>query len=42
MQVGQIRGDCNPSPLTINMQCDTVRIKKTDIYKGKHYFDLKS
>lgn len=42
VQVGQIRGGCNPGPLTISVQGDKVRVKKTDIYEGSHYFDLKS
>jgi len=41
-QVGQIRGGCNPGPLTIKVENGQVRIKKADIYEGKHYFDLKS
>lgn len=42
VQVGQIRGGCNPGPLTISVQGGQVHIKKADILEGKHYFDLKS
>jgi uncharacterized membrane protein len=40
VQVGQVRGGCNPGPLTVNVQGDQVRIKKADIYEGQHYFDF--
>ncbi|MBI5522853.1 MAG: DUF2318 domain-containing protein [Desulfarculus sp.] len=40
-QVGLKRGGCNPGPLAISVTGDQVRIKKSDIYQGQHYFDLK-
>jgi uncharacterized membrane protein len=40
VQVGQIRGGCNPGPLALSVQGDQVRIKKADIFEGQHYFDF--
>jgi uncharacterized membrane protein len=41
VQVGQVRGGCNPGPLAMSVRGDKVHIKKADIYEGQHYFDLK-
>lgn len=41
VQVGQIRGGCNPGPLTVKLEGGKVILGKAEILDGRHYFDLR-
>jgi uncharacterized membrane protein len=39
--VNEVKGGCNPAPLTRNVQGDQLIIEVKDIIQGKSYFNLK-